>query len=484
VIRSGSRAQQAKWRIRGGDKKQRVRIDTHTRAPLLTAMAARRALQEARILLSAILDAPAAAHGHSWQPHLALASGWQGAPAGRGSGSDSLERHLAAAASQGRPPLFFAAAALSPEAGGRRRGGGGVGAGDDAAALEQALDVLHQTADQQPTGQTVKTAGRPDVSAATQLLTRQIQRLTYAQLLRAVAAAARLADGGVASQSSSTNTTTTTSALSALLDAAAEQRLAPLTAPQVAALAAVWPCSNAQSGTQSAATATSSSRERVLAQLEWSLRQRQPPGSWDAAAVAALAAALQRHAVPAASGAYLSLAMLTVDVASRHRAPPQQQQLQQEDEQVPQQLQEQEGKGAAAEGAPPAWAFAPDQLLATARSFVAAGQYNQAAFDVLCGDALAQLRAAGLKLAPPNGSQQQHQSGEQQQQQQQQQQLFSAAQLAALVGACASARHFDSRLLQAAADALSRCRHDVGLEQLVEVRGEAAKHAHHLSLYL
>jgi hypothetical protein len=108
-----------------------------------------------------------------------------------------------------------------------------------------------------------------------------------------------------------------------------------------------------------------------------------------------------------------------------------------------------------------------------ARAFAEAGHYNQAVFDVLCSEALAHLRASGWRLAadaplsplgrPRAASGGGGSCG------------FTPGQLAAFLSSCATSRHFDARLLQGAADALSRCRGDVALVHTAQVRrGQAA----------
>jgi len=307
-------------------------------------------------------------------------------------------------------------------------------------SLRQAVETLQQAAASSGGFQVEQT------TQAAHLVASNLQHLTDRELVSTLSAAAQLLSASSSSSSSSSSNEDLRQALQALLNIAAEQRLPTLSAPHLAALGAVWPAAGDRVNTQTTPP-TSSGSAQIMVLLEASLRQRQLPGSWDTAAITRLAQALARHAAQAASSVYLSLAMLTVELASRQR-------------QVGSASSSADDRGAEAAATdqdPPA--FAPAQLVTIINAFSAAGHYNQAAFDMLCTEALAQLRLHGYKLA----SDQQHA------QQQGESAPFTTSQLAAFVAACAQARHFDGRLLNAVADAFARCRQDVALEQLAQV---------------
>ncbi|GBF87387.1 hypothetical protein Rsub_00098 [Raphidocelis subcapitata] len=497
---------------------------------MLAAVAARHlagrcaALLDARALLATLVES-AEAGRPAWPlldaPPAAAAAGRAAAgerhpalkrpPEARG-------RRAAERAAACRPPAVAAAlrvswepaaaAANAPPAPAGADSCEGAGAGSTAAAspdadLRRALAALHEgaTAGAASALASAAAAAAPAeqaqrLAAAARLVARCADRLAPADLAAAAVAAARLAAAGGAAAVEAR----------AVL-AAAEAHLPELTAPQLAALAAAWPPDGADGGAaagsaaaaagsgdaaaspSSSSSTSNSSGARILACLESALRRRQPPGSWDAAAAADLAAALSRHRTPRGSGAFLSLAMVTVDLAaqSRARAPAaaaaaapdgaagrgrlsREAEAQAGGRAAAAAASTRDGEaeadaeaGAAAEGP----VLNGEQLLAVASAFAGSGHYNRAAFDVLCADALAALQAAGRRLAPgpaPDvgagaaGAAEPARPGA----------GLTAQQLASFLGCCARARHFDPRLLSAAADALARCRHDVGLEALAE----------------
>jgi hypothetical protein len=344
-----------------------------------------------------------------------------------------------------------------------------------------------------------------------QLLAAQAPQLASHEL----AAAARSA-GALLGEGWNAHTRAAAHRLLRALAGVARSQLPDLPARELAALAAAWPpgpeptdtagrssegaaaegAAGPGSPSSSAAADTLGSSELVAA-LEAALRRRQPPGSWDAAGVADLARALRSHAAPPGSSALLSLAMLTVEVASRQReaamgngGPPH----------------ASAAAGLDAATAADAAPFCPQQLVEVASAMAGRGYYNQAAFDVVCSAALAQLRAAGLKLAPdpafgdrnistrvegreegrsPDDGSAQAKEREEDRSPDEGERAgiaaaapppgFTAAQAAALAACCALARHFDARLLQATADALARCRRDVPLGPLSQVQRGAGR---------